>query len=92
VSYRSEREKPGFVKVFFRDGTNSVIARNEFAPLCAALKAGHEWYDALDLWGDPEMIRLACVAKVAEATPSGIAAFDAEAAEEVAYKTAHGEE
>ena len=92
MSYRSEQEKRGFVAVFFRDGTRSLVARNEYEPLSEALRRGDEWYEATDLYGDQEMVRLSCVVKIAEATPQGIAAWDANDAEEAAYKKAHGED
>jgi len=91
MSWRAEREKGGFVRVYFRGGGDSVVKRNEFEPLCAALKRGDEWYDAVDLFGDPEMIRLSTVWKVAEATPGAIVAWDADLDEQEAHKKTHGE-
>lgn len=90
MSWRAERERAGFCRVFFRDGGDTVLKRNEYEPLCEALRRGDEWYEAEDLYGDPEMIRLSALCRCAEATPAGLVAYDVDQSERADYKKAHG--
>ncbi len=91
MPFRPENQRQGFTQVYFRNGGNEHIARNEFEPICEALKRGDEWYDAVDLFGDPELIRLSNVAMVALASATGIVAFDRQEDEKEAHRKTHGD-
>ena len=76
MSFRPEREKRGFIKVYFLSNQASTYKRNEFEPLCAALERGQIWYTAEDLHGDQRRIRLDQVQEVMDCSPEGLAQFD----------------
>lgn len=98
MSYRPEREKRGFAKVWCRGDTSCyVLARNEYEPLVAAwheAKRGQRdpLYEAIDLYGDPMTIDLLDVRVIADSSPGSLAAFDVEEDERRAYERTHGED
>lgn len=92
MTYRPDREKHGFCKVTMRGGDWWILQRNEFEPIIEAIKRGDEWYEAVNLFGGIEYLRLSTVMHIGEASPVGIAAYDAEEDERLAYKKAHGED
>lgn len=65
---------------------------NEYEPLTAAWQAWNEFYEAVDLYGDPVLIRLSALVDVAYASATGLAAYDVDQDELRAYNTAHGED
>lgn len=93
MTYRPDREKAGFLQVTFRHGDFLLIRRNEWDDLTEALKKGEkDWYEATDLFGELQLIRLSSVVLVALVTPSGVAQSDEEEVQRAAHKRDKGDE
>jgi len=97
LSYRPEREKAGYCKVWRRNiEPGFLLRRNEYGPLTAAREAvptgGSPFYEATDIYGDLMAFDLRDVSVIADCSPEAIVANDRDQEEEATYKKTHGEE
>lgn len=97
MTYRSEREKPGFCKVWRRGiEPGFQLKRNEYGPMTAAraktrTEDGSPFYEATDIYGDLIEFDLRDVSIIADVSPGAIVASDQDMADEQAYNKTHGE-
>lgn len=98
MSYRPEREKDGYCKVWRRNvEPGFLLKRNEYGPMGAALEScrtssASPFYEATDVYGDLLVFDLRDISVIADCSPEAIAACNRDLDEEAAYKRTHGED